>query len=110
MLVCVFCLCIVAHETAGAARTRSSLRPLLLGRMILQNSGASRGGNEELRPVLLLLRILRDALLGRSAPQDEVLMVRSAATPRVSNHGRIGRVRAIAREAGTTMGALIRAK
>jgi hypothetical protein len=27
MLVCVFC-CAVAHETAGAARTRLSLRPL----------------------------------------------------------------------------------
>src|SRR5664280_1035500 len=29
MLVCVF-LCIVAHETAGAARTRLSLRPLVV--------------------------------------------------------------------------------
>jgi hypothetical protein len=28
MLVCVF-LCIFAHETAGAARTRLSLRPLV---------------------------------------------------------------------------------
>src|ERR1700676_3318020 len=28
MLVCVF-LCAIAHETAGAARTRSSLRPLM---------------------------------------------------------------------------------
>src|SRR5450756_2134075 len=31
MLVCVF-LCIFAHETAGAARTRLSLRPLLIER------------------------------------------------------------------------------
>src|SRR5260370_42027882 len=29
MLVCVF-LCMFAHETAGAARTRLSLRPLVL--------------------------------------------------------------------------------
>ena len=31
-----------AHETAGAARTRSSLRPLLWGGANLQNSGAVR--------------------------------------------------------------------
>src|ERR1700689_3476066 len=31
-------LCIIAHETAGAARTRSSLRPLFLGRSYLQTS------------------------------------------------------------------------
>src|ERR1700736_2907147 len=31
-----------AHETAGAASTRHSLRPLFCGRMILQTSGASR--------------------------------------------------------------------
>jgi hypothetical protein len=35
MLVCVF-LCSFAHETAGAARTRLSLRPLL-----------SEGGNKQ---------------------------------------------------------------
>ena len=32
-------LCINAHETAGAARTRSSLRPLLLGRSDLASLG-----------------------------------------------------------------------
>src|SRR6267154_5456117 len=35
MLVCVF-LCMFAHETAGAACTRSSLRPLLLARAEVQ--------------------------------------------------------------------------
>jgi hypothetical protein len=30
---------LIAHETAGAASTRHSLRPLLDGRMILQTSG-----------------------------------------------------------------------
>jgi hypothetical protein len=29
--MCAFLTCILAHETAGAARTRSSLRPLLFG-------------------------------------------------------------------------------
>ena len=38
MLVCVF-FALIAHETAGAASTRHSLRPLLDGRMILQSSG-----------------------------------------------------------------------
>src|SRR5258708_19153540 len=39
---CAFSLCMFAHETAGAARTRSSLRPLKLrGRNDLQTSGAS---------------------------------------------------------------------
>jgi hypothetical protein len=39
MLVCVF-LCTVAHETAGAARTRCSLRPLIgEGGMFMQTSG-----------------------------------------------------------------------
>jgi hypothetical protein len=36
-----FFKCIFAHETAGAARTRSSLRPLYFGRNDLQNSGAA---------------------------------------------------------------------
>src|SRR5437879_13706995 len=36
----------IAHETAGAARTRSSLRPLIPeGRATRHNSGASRRGN-----------------------------------------------------------------
>jgi hypothetical protein len=39
---CAFCFVQTARETAGAARTRSSLRPLILGRMILKTSGASR--------------------------------------------------------------------
>src|SRR6266704_6883958 len=45
MLVCVF-LCMFAHETAGAARTRLSLRPLVLSRAAI------------------------DAKLGRIAPRD----------------------------------------
>jgi hypothetical protein len=38
MLMCVF-LFAFAHETSGAARTRSSLRPLFFGRNELQNFG-----------------------------------------------------------------------
>jgi hypothetical protein len=49
MLVCVFCT-LFAHETAGAASTRHSLRPLNSGRMILQTSGASRRGIAECYP------------------------------------------------------------
>src|SRR6266566_2824511 len=45
MLVCVF-LCMFAHETAGAARTRLSLRPLVLSRAAI------------------------DAKLGRIAPRE----------------------------------------
>jgi hypothetical protein len=42
MLVCAFSVQI-AHETAGAARTRSSLRPLSLeGQKFMQASGAQR--------------------------------------------------------------------
>src|SRR5206468_5460098 len=42
MLVCAL-LCAIAHETAGAARTRSSLRPLMKrGQASRYNSGASR--------------------------------------------------------------------
>jgi hypothetical protein len=38
-----FCLCIIARETAGAARTRLSLRPLVSrGRKSTQSSGVSR--------------------------------------------------------------------
>ena len=34
-----------AHETAGAASTRRSLRPLFFGRNFLHTSGASRREN-----------------------------------------------------------------
>ena len=41
MLVCIFFLRL-AHETAGAARTRSSLRPLFQEREIEESSGDPR--------------------------------------------------------------------
>jgi hypothetical protein len=42
---CAFFFVHFAHETAGAARTRSSLRPLISeGGTITQDSGASRRG------------------------------------------------------------------
>jgi len=45
MLVCAL-LCTIAHGTAGAARTRSSLRPLIAERAAARyNSGASRREN-----------------------------------------------------------------
>jgi hypothetical protein len=54
MLVCVF-LSAFARETAGAARTRSSLRPHLFGPMNLQNSGAlvSRGCGRTPPPIVM---------------------------------------------------------
>jgi hypothetical protein len=66
-------MCNFARETAGAARTRSSLRPLLrvacalylLGRTNLQNSGAVCRENAEL--CLYAWRILRDATQGRGS-------------------------------------------
>jgi len=52
MLVCVF-FSAFARETAGAARTRSSLRPLFSeGGTLLQNSREMRG---EIAEVCLLL-------------------------------------------------------
>ena len=44
MLVCASHT-ILAHETAGAASTRRSLRPLFFGRNFLHTSGASRRQN-----------------------------------------------------------------
>jgi len=51
MLVCVF-LCNFAHETAGAARTRLSLRPLVIeGVKRPQSSGASRRDIADTHPL-----------------------------------------------------------
>ena len=49
MLVCAFLVMHIAHETAGAARTRSSLRPLVLRRELtnLQSSGKACRENEK---------------------------------------------------------------
>src|SRR5664279_4846710 len=48
---------IFAHETAGAASTRHSLRPLISGRMILENLGRiaprDRGVVSQMSPALL---------------------------------------------------------
>ena len=52
MLVCAL-LRTFAHETAGAASTRHSLRPLFFGRVILQTSGASRRENAESYSVVI---------------------------------------------------------
>jgi len=43
------CLCTFARETAGAASTRRSLRPLLDGRTDLKSPGETRRGNAEVR-------------------------------------------------------------
>jgi hypothetical protein len=55
MLVCVFCAG-WAHETAGAARIRLSLRPLVLfrGWQSTQSSGASRRDDVDVRPHAVL--------------------------------------------------------
>ena len=53
MLVCVF-FALIAHETAGAASTRHSLRPLLLGEMICKTSGAMRREIAETHSVVIV--------------------------------------------------------
>ena len=53
MLVCVF-FAHFAHETAGAARTRLSLRPLFLMRAeVMQSSGAMRRENADAYPTVI---------------------------------------------------------
>src|ERR1700743_3766664 len=54
-----------AHETSGAARTRSSLRPLFLGRMILQNSGECCRDNAEV--CLVIVARMSEATCGTAA-------------------------------------------
>src|SRR6266702_7453911 len=50
---CAHFLVQIAHETAGAARTRSSPRPLFSGgTRSLQNSGARRDENTKARAIL----------------------------------------------------------
>jgi hypothetical protein len=54
MLVCVFFPRELARETAGAARTRSSLRPLNSGGpTFLQSSGASRREDAQLYLIII---------------------------------------------------------
>ena len=50
MLVCSYCYAQTAHETAGAASTRSSLHPLILeeGQTKMQTSGEMRRENAKL--------------------------------------------------------------
>jgi hypothetical protein len=66
MLVCAL-LVHIAHETAGAARIRHSLRPLIFeGESYLQTSGASR---REIAKVCLELPSLRGALATTCPPK-----------------------------------------
>src|SRR5580698_3329045 len=51
MLVCAFSKASNAHETAGAARTRSSLRPLLRVACALFFGGRERNGMPRTKPV-----------------------------------------------------------
>jgi hypothetical protein len=82
-LVCFFHF---AHKAAGAIGARHSLRPLFSeSGMFWQTSGVS--GREIAGVRQFGLHPSRRG--ENAAPQDEVcqfLMVRSAATPRVSNH------------------------
>jgi len=63
-----------AHETAGAASTRHSLRPLFFGRMILQTSGAARRENAEAYSVVIV-RLVRNCALGRTIQYPEAPMI-----------------------------------
>src|ERR1700694_6351779 len=91
MLVCVF-LCMFAHETAGAARTRHSLRPLLLGRKFSLTTRALRAAgmrrcvwsslrangsrecapDDRLREAIHLAAQRKNGLLRRCAPRNDV--------------------------------------
>ena len=62
-----FAMCILAHETAGAARTRSSLRPLIFwAKRCWQNLRERRGEIAE----LYLLNLAPLAGRGRRASSD----------------------------------------
>jgi hypothetical protein len=62
-----------AHETAGAARTRSSLRPLFFGGGVnLQTSGAVRRENDESHLVVI-------ARLDRAPQYSRALMMNTDA-------------------------------
>src|SRR5215216_2432108 len=66
---CPVCSCAVlfaqiARETAGAASTRSSLRPLFRGKVIQQTSGAMRRENASTHSVVVI-RLVRNRALGR---------------------------------------------
>src|SRR6476659_5998700 len=78
MLVCVFFVHF-AHETAGAACTRLSLRPLSLGGpKVTQSSDAAR--RENVRARLLSAVIVRES--GRaSIPEAAVIEPRSRGVP-----------------------------
>src|SRR6202051_3995386 len=67
---CAFFLCIFAHETAGAARTRLSLRPLVLfrGWQSTQTSGTSCRENVKL--------CLNSSLRGALATKQSILFLR----------------------------------
>src|SRR4051794_5867182 len=79
MLMCALLLPI-AHETAGAARTRHSLRPLIgEGGKYSQTSGAMRRGNAELYPrhcerseAIHIAARRKNGLLRRFTPRNDV--------------------------------------
>ena len=60
-------LCINAHETAGAARTRSSLRPLLFGARLFANLGQSLSRERE-RMSNVVARIEHSEIREQPAP------------------------------------------
>jgi hypothetical protein len=59
-------MCLFARETAGAASTRHSLRPVLFGRNDLQSPGETRRGNAKvcLSAVIANLRRRRRCKVG----------------------------------------------
>jgi hypothetical protein len=79
---CSDCTCMLAcvsshnfaHETAGAASTRRSLRPLLDGRRIFNGSGASRGegADSHLHTVIVYAPSLQAAGSRECAPDDRL--------------------------------------
>src|SRR6478736_3625449 len=71
MLMCALFLPI-AHETAGAARIRHSLRPLFSrGRRISYNSGASCRENAMLRPAVIACD--KRVAFAQGSPCDEAI-------------------------------------
>jgi hypothetical protein len=63
MLVCAF-LCAIAHGTAGAASTRSSLRPLTGGREVIKQASGELRREIAKSYSVVITRLVRNCALG----------------------------------------------
>src|SRR5882762_8046005 len=92
MLVCVFSHSL-AHETAGAARTRHSLLPLSWREKFIQRLGRNARRGREVMAAVVLAH-------GASRKCDRLRRISGAAMPTCLPYGKIRRRRPIATAAG----------